>query len=139
MSGASRRQIAGICPLKRARATSSSSLLIPTSPAKAWNEGERLSASPGQVKPGRCRPVAVFLLTRCSSANDFAILTISLLKRSSSCKSTTVVGEMSSPKPFRIWSRSNTCGILFAISLATFAIYSSRLIPVPVSPETKMV
>lgn len=94
---------------------------------------------PGAGKPDWFPLVAASLLTRCSSANDFAIRMISLLKRSSSCNSTTVVGDISGPKPFRIWSRSNTCGILFSISLATFAIYSSRLIPVPVSPATRMV
>lgn len=40
VSGASRLQMPGICPLKSARATSSSSLLIPTSPAKAWNDSD---------------------------------------------------------------------------------------------------
>lgn len=52
VSGASRRQIPGICPLKRAWATSSSSLLIPTSPAKAWNKGRVLRAGKAQLVPG---------------------------------------------------------------------------------------
>ena len=41
VSGASFLQMAGICPLKRARATSSSSPLIPTSPARAWQRERR--------------------------------------------------------------------------------------------------
>ena len=36
VAGASLRQMLGIWPLNSARATSSSSLLIPTSPARAW-------------------------------------------------------------------------------------------------------
>lgn len=59
VSGASRRQIPGICPLKRARATSSSSLLIPTSPAKAWKDSVHLSASLGQAEPDWLPLVAV--------------------------------------------------------------------------------
>lgn len=39
VSGASFLHIAGICPLNKARATSSSSPLIPTSPARAWKWG----------------------------------------------------------------------------------------------------
>lgn len=59
VSGASRRQMPGICPLNRARATSSSSLLIPTSPAKAWKDGEILSAGLGEVQPDGSPRVAV--------------------------------------------------------------------------------
>lgn len=36
VAGASLLQMAGIWPLNRARDTSSNSLLIPTSPARAW-------------------------------------------------------------------------------------------------------
>ena len=38
VAGASLRQMLGIWPLNSARATSSSSLLIPTSPARAWEK-----------------------------------------------------------------------------------------------------
>lgn len=38
VSGASLRQMLGICPLKRERATSSNSLDMPTSPAKAFKQ-----------------------------------------------------------------------------------------------------
>lgn len=51
----------------------------------------------GQAKPSCSHWVAGILLTRCSSANDFPIRTMSLLKRSSSCNSTTVVGEIFPP------------------------------------------
>ena len=55
MSGASFLQILGICPRKRDLATSSNSLLIPTSPAKACSQNqERSGKTVG--KPGTaCR------------------------------------------------------------------------------------
>lgn len=60
------------------------------------------------------------MLTLWSSARDLVIRMTSLLKRPSSCSSTTEVGEMFKPRCFRTWSRSKILGILFSMSLATW-------------------
>lgn len=60
------------------------------------------------------------LLTLWSSLSDLAMRSSSLLKRSSSCSSTTDVGEMFGPRCFLTWSRSKALGSLFLMSLATW-------------------
>lgn len=109
--------------MNRDLATSSSSLLMPTSPARAcvgMGSSRRGWASP--VAWGACRPAARppgEQLTLCSSARERDMRTSSLLKRSSSCSSTTDVGLMLAPRCLRTRSKSKTLGILFSMSLAT--------------------
>jgi hypothetical protein len=60
--------------------------------------------------------------TRLSVVSDLNMDDVSLFQRSSSCKSTTVVGDTSSPYFLRILSMSNLAGILLRISVAVFSI-----------------
>lgn len=134
----------GMWPLKRDRATSSNSLLIPTSPAKAYRTQENLNKSQSEQSTNIQHLQVCLLsvlglqplrLTLCSSARESCMRTTSLLKRSSSWRRTTEVGEMSMPNFFRITSMSNNCGSLFWMSWATWLMYSSLLMCPPDSPE----
>lgn len=146
VSGASFFQMTGMWPLKRDRATSSNSLLIPTSPAKAYSTQENLNKSQSeqstsiqhlQINLLSILGLQPLHLTLCSSARESCMRTTSLLKRSSSWRRTTEVGEMSMPNFFRITSMSNNCGSLFWMSWATWLMYSSLLMCPPDSPEIR--
>ena len=73
---------------------------------------------------------------RRSVVNDFDIVEVRLLNRSSSCRSTTEVGEIASPPNFfQTFVVSYWGGIRFKISAAVLSMYSSRLIPPLASPR----
>lgn len=83
VSGASRRQMPGICPLKRAWATSSSSLLIPTSPARACNNGESSEGRHSPAVPSSCCDCTYTLQLSqgLSHSNDELVETFQLLQQ----------------------------------------------------------
>ncbi len=159
VAGASARHIEGICPLYRALDTSSSSLLMPTSPARACTTvirvvyiitmyvlqctgihlvGNRIiEASFSQTLSIIIWLILLTLqaiqLTLCRLLSDVSILLISLLNLSNSCSNTTLVGLMFSSNFLLTTSSLNSSGSLACISEAMPLINSSLLIPDPMS------
>lgn len=77
-------------------------------------------------------------LTLRSSSSVFFMRTTRRLKRSSSCSSTTPVGDMLIAIIFRIRQVSKAGGRDFSIPAATWSINSSRLMPPEPSPKCRI-